>query len=133
VPDVSLYKAIERIVGQRRQVFEVARIGQRIQVDNPAGGIVGNKGMYEVGADKSGATCHDNGGGGKCHGEGFPFYAVRRGSKRFLLAHFLLGWEHFYWLDRINERQSHNGKSDEMYLWSRSSRSSVHAAQQRHA
>jgi hypothetical protein len=60
--------------------------------------------MYEIGTDKPGATCHYNGGWGECHGEGVPFSAIMVEAKRFLLAHFLLGWEHFYWFNYIFER-----------------------------
>ena len=56
VTDIALYKDVALVVGKRRQVFKVPRLGQLVQIDD---GFVmaGEPGMHKITADKTGTAC----------------------------------------------------------------------------
>ena len=56
IANVTLYKFVPRVMLYSFKITQVTGIGQRIQVGNATSGIVGDKGVNEVGSDKTGST-----------------------------------------------------------------------------
>ena len=56
VADVAVNEPVSPVSSQRRQGFQVARVGQCIQVDDGARGILPQRSKHEIPADKSGAA-----------------------------------------------------------------------------
>ncbi len=55
VTNVAMHKMMARILGKRLQVFQVARIGELVEVDDRLV-MVGKPGVNEIAADESGAS-----------------------------------------------------------------------------
>ena len=55
VPDVPAHEGVARVIGERRQVAEVARVGELVEIDDgiPAGR---EPIEHEIGADEAGAA-----------------------------------------------------------------------------
>ena len=58
VRDIAAHKAVVLLVCDRRNALQIARIGQKIQVDDLVLRIVIDLILHEVAADKACATCH---------------------------------------------------------------------------
>ena len=64
VGDVAVHKDMARIAVKRTQAFQIARVGQRIEVEHRLVGL-GQPVEHEVGADEAGSAC-DKDHGGAC-------------------------------------------------------------------
>jgi len=56
VTDIALYKGVTGWVGQILQVFQTARVGQQVQIDDVDGGVMREQIAHEVGTDKPGSA-----------------------------------------------------------------------------
>lgn len=67
IADIPLDETVTGVIFDRRQIFEIAGIGQAIQIYDVAGGVIGDKRVDEVGTDEACAAGYQNGCGRKCH------------------------------------------------------------------
>lgn len=78
IPDVDLFEKMTGMFTHLLQGFQITRIGEGIDVDDPAVFFLKEQ-LDEIGADESGASGHKEGGGGRIRHVSF-FYGNHRGT-----------------------------------------------------